>query len=85
MSLKDPVELARSPVVANSSMNRERELSGTNSYAKDLNVDLLELLVDRARGAGRVAWLDLCCGTGRALIQAAQETGWLEGLPRGLP
>lgn len=73
MNLKGREELAISPVVANSTMNRERELTGTNSYSKDLNVDVLELLASRARTAGHVSWLDLCCGTGRALIQAAQE------------
>lgn len=62
-------ELAASETVANNAMNRERRLRGTNSYAKDLGFDPAALLAGRS-GA---AWLDLCCGTGRALIQAARE------------
>lgn len=59
--------LTRSSVVANSTMNRERGLSGANSYAKDLGFEPLAWL--EKRGGGR--WLDLCCGSGRALIEAA--------------
>lgn len=74
MNLLDPAALDRSPTVANSSMNRERGLLGRNSYALDLAldplqflVDRLQVLVDRLQGGSpttRVAWLDLCCGTG---------------------
>jgi SAM-dependent methyltransferase len=60
--LKDAAELSRSPVVASSSMNRDRGLA---AYAKDLGVDLTE----RLRGGAR--WLDLCCGRARALHEAA--------------
>ncbi|MFN3648425.1 MAG: class I SAM-dependent methyltransferase [Armatimonadota bacterium] len=62
--------LARSEVVANSTMNRERGLLGRNSYALDLSFDVLASLRKRLQERGRVAWLDLCCGTGRALIEA---------------
>ncbi len=61
--------LAQSSVVANSTMNRERGLSGANSYAKDLGFSPLVWL--EARRPAR--WLDLCCGSGRALIEAAER------------
>src|SRR5262249_13433265 len=63
--------LARSSVVANRKMNRERRLAGPNGYARDLGLHPLEFL--RARHAGPALWTDLCCGTGRALIDAARE------------
>ncbi|MEV5828344.1 class I SAM-dependent methyltransferase [Spirillospora sp. NPDC052242] len=60
----DDAELEASPVVANNAMNRERTLA---AYRRELGVDPL---AEAARhGTGR--WLDLCCGTGRALIDAA--------------
>jgi hypothetical protein len=58
--LRDDEALHASAVVANSAMNREREL-GFNPLA---------WLVCRT---GAVSWLDLCCGTGRALGQAADR------------
>lgn len=54
-------------------MNRERGLAGANSYAKDLGFDPLAFLVDRLSEGKPAAWLDLCCGSGRALIQAAEQ------------
>lgn len=63
--LLDDDTLTRSAVVANRTMNRERQLVGVNSYSRALGFDPL----DRA-GSG---WLDLCCGSGRALIQAAER------------
>lgn len=60
------VELAASPVVANSTMNRERTLTGVNSYARELGFDPAERLRGRPG-----AWLDLCSGEGRALVAAA--------------
>jgi len=51
-------------------MNRERNLSGVNSYQKDLGFAPLDFLVQKAKGQSTAAWLDLCCGRGRALIQA---------------
>jgi SAM-dependent methyltransferase len=65
--LLDDEQLERSSVVANNAMNRERNLDGVNSYAKDLGFSPLDVLEPGA------AWLDLCCGTGRALIQAAER------------
>ena len=54
-------------------MNRERNLVGPNSYEKDLGLSPLDLLKSRLQTRGEVSWLDLCCGSGRALKQAAQS------------
>jgi SAM-dependent methyltransferase len=75
-----------SAVVANCAMNRERQLTGVNSYARELGFDPLAVVTAQAAGSGRgrdgtAAWLDLCCGSGRALIQAAEQVG-AAGLPR---
>lgn len=70
-SLLDNSELETSPVVANSAMNRERNLSGANSYAKDLGLNPFEFLWKRLETEPEVAWLDFCCGAGRALRDAA--------------
>jgi len=71
--------LEQSEVVANAAMNRERGLLGVNSYAKDLAFDPFAFLQDRLAHEESFAWLDLCCGTGKALVEAAarvQEAGW---------
>lgn len=60
-------ELEQSCVVANNTMNRERGLTGVNSYARELGIDLLE----RLEGRTAPSWLDLCSGEGRALREAA--------------
>src|SRR5579863_6412511 len=73
--LVDLRTLENSPTVANCRMNREREIRGTNSYAADLGFDAIQFLMERVEGRDSVAWLDLCCGTGRALIQAAEALG----------
>lgn len=65
--------LEQSPIVANSRMNRERELTGRNGYDFELSLDPLEFLTARLESRARVAWLDLCCGAGRALIEAARR------------
>ena len=65
-------DLARSSVVANCAMNRERRLTGSNGYQRDLGQDILAFLRSR-RHKGPATWFDLCCGTGRALIEAARE------------
>jgi len=78
MKLKTNAELNASPIVANAAMNRERNIQGTNSYSKDLDFDILGFLKPGALhspsqilgGTQPVKWLDLCCGTGKALIQA---------------
>jgi len=69
--LLDREAVLRSDIVANSTMNRSRGLAGVNSYAKDLRFDILTWLVERHRAKGGVTWYDVCCGEGRALIQAA--------------
>jgi SAM-dependent methyltransferase len=78
--LLDDAALEESSVVANCAMNRERQLAGVNSYARELGFDPLQVVSARAAGGGRVqggaaAWLDLCCGSGRALVQAARQVG----------
>ncbi|WP_436530911.1 class I SAM-dependent methyltransferase [Actinoplanes sp. HUAS TT8] len=63
--LLDDRSLHASSVVANNAMNRQRQLTGVNSYARVLGFDPADGLTG--------AWLDLCCGSGRALIQAAER------------
>jgi SAM-dependent methyltransferase len=79
----DTAALEMSEVVANASMNRERNLAGPNSYEKDLGFNALDWLKKRLEEHEEAAWLDLCCGTGRALIQAA-EASRAAGLERKL-
>jgi SAM-dependent methyltransferase len=69
--LLDDATLAASSVVANSAMNRERQLAGPNSYTRHLGFNPLDRLLESPGGS--VAWLDLCCGQGRALLQAGAE------------
>lgn len=53
-------------------MNRERGLLGSNGYDRELGFDPLDVL-GKPSGEGRsAAWLDLCCGSGKALIEAAR-------------
>ena len=65
-------DLEASPVVANCAMNRERDVTGTNGYGIELGVEPLEWLRQRLSRQRVVRWLDLCCGSGKALIQAAE-------------
>ena len=58
-------------VVANRNMNRERQFSGPNSYERDIRFDMSAFIQSRPK----VRWLDLCCGTGRALIHASMRFG----------
>lgn len=60
-------------MVANNAMNRERGLDGVNSYARDLGFHPLDRLRPRLAEHGAAAWLDLCCGQGRALAEAARR------------
>jgi ubiquinone/menaquinone biosynthesis C-methylase UbiE len=69
--LLDRPGLERSEFVANARMNRERNLSGANSYEKDLGLAPLGFLTDILERKSDAAWLDLCCGAGRALLQAS--------------
>lgn len=73
MLLED--DLTLSAVVANSAMNRERQLAGVTSYARELGfnpLDRVRALVLQGRHGSR---LGLCCGGGRALVQAAHALG----------
>ncbi|WNV85270.1 hypothetical protein [Umezawaea sp. Da 62-37] len=71
--LLDNGALERSSVVANCTMNRERGLTGSNGYGRELGVDVIDLITDRlSRGAETFHWLDLCCGTGTALLECAR-------------
>ena len=66
--LIDDDTLAGTDVVANNAMNRER---GLQSYARELGFDLLGWLDGRGGTASRPQrWLDICCGSGRALVEA---------------
>jgi SAM-dependent methyltransferase len=73
MRLLSDEALERSAVVANCRMNRERNLAGTNGYDKELGFNPLDVLKEMLGDEGRLAWLDLCCGSGKALIQAAEQ------------
>lgn len=66
-------DLHSSAVVANRAMNRERQLAGINSYTRELGFNPLDRLRDQLARQGAASWLDLCCGTGRALVQAARH------------
>ena len=72
MNLLDDETLERSAVVANCRMNRERNLVGSNGYDKELGLNPLDFLRGRVASGHHPAWLDLCCGTGKALIEAAR-------------
>ncbi|MFI6518629.1 class I SAM-dependent methyltransferase [Spirillospora sp. NPDC050679] len=72
--LLDDAALEDSSVVANCTMNRERSLSGSNGYGRELGLDVMSALAERGTRASRVRWLDLCCGSGRALLEAAHLT-----------
>ena len=69
--LLDDQELRASSAVANCTMNRERQLAGVNSYTRVLGFDPMAWLTASADPTGSVGWLDVCCGTGLALVQAA--------------
>lgn len=73
MSLLDERSLEASETVANAAMNRGRGLSGINSYDRELGLDLHAWLQARLDEQGSVAWLDVCCGEGRALLEAADR------------
>ncbi|MER7756049.1 class I SAM-dependent methyltransferase [Kitasatospora sp. NPDC097643] len=64
-------ELTATTVVANNTMNRERGLTGVNSYARELGFDPAAWL--REHGGASPAWLDLCSSEGRALAEAARR------------
>lgn len=63
--------LEKSSIVANSLMNRERKCFGGNSYEKELSFHIVEFLKLQIKKEQQINWLDLCCGQGKALIEAA--------------
>ncbi|AMV40156.1 hypothetical protein [Planctomyces sp. SH-PL62] len=65
-------ELERSAVVANCRMNRERGLLGSNGYDRELGFNPLDVLKKTSSEGRPAAWLDLCCGSGKALIEASR-------------
>lgn len=65
--LKNQNQLNNSSIVANSLMNRGRKCFGSNSYEKELSFPILDFL----KSNSQTAWLDICCGQGNALIEAA--------------
>lgn len=71
MNLQNNDSLERSSIVANSRMNRERKAIGVNSYEKELLFSPIDFLVNRIENGKPAAWLDLCCGRGRALLEAS--------------
>jgi SAM-dependent methyltransferase len=83
LKLLNDDDLHASAVVANCLMNRGRQLAGVNSYARELGfnpLDVLRAAIESSatiqdgaatEDSGGAAWLDLCCGAGHALIQAA--------------
>jgi hypothetical protein len=72
MKLLSDDELERSAIVANYRMNRERNLTGTNGYTKEISINPVEFIQQAVTPDRKVAWLDLCCGSGKALMQAAK-------------
>lgn len=73
MKLKDDKSLEYSSTVANNKMNRQRQLIGINSYEEDLQYDIVAFLEAKFIQVNRpIRWLDVCCGEGRALLQASQ-------------
>lgn len=67
----DQESLLASSVVANCAMNRERELIGSNGYSFELKFDIKVWLQQEIENRP-LKWLDVCCGTGKALVEAAQ-------------
>lgn len=74
MKLLLDTELEKSAVVANCRMNRQRDLHGSNGYDVELRFDPVQFLLDIVRFSSHrpIRWLDLCCGSAKALGQAAE-------------
>ena len=73
--LLDNSDLQNSSIVANSLMNHSRKCSGGNSYEKELSFDICGFLESRSKIERQTAWLDICCGEAKALIEAANVFG----------
>jgi SAM-dependent methyltransferase len=72
MTYLDDRQLEQSSVVANCCMNRERDLCGSNGYEVEIGFQPMEFLFEQVTKHGKTRWLDLCCGTGKALVQASR-------------
>ena len=72
MKLLSDDALEKAHVVANCRMNRERNLTGSNGYSEEIGINPVEFIRERVSSHRRAAWLDLRCGTGKSLIQAAK-------------
>jgi SAM-dependent methyltransferase len=73
VALKSNLELASSEVVANNAMNRLRGAVGPNSYARELGLDPIAWLERRVAERRPAVWIDLCCGSGHALLDCARR------------
>jgi len=71
MELLGNDDLEKSGVVANCRMNRDRQLSGSNGYERELRFHPLDFLRPICVTSGEARWLDLCCGSATALAEAA--------------
>ncbi|MBO9732872.1 MAG: class I SAM-dependent methyltransferase [Chitinophaga sp.] len=69
MLLLSEKDLVWSAVVANCSMNRDRNASGINSYEREFKLVPARFLEEIVQENGFASWLDLCCGSGLALAQ----------------
>ena len=72
MKLLDNESLEQTSIVANSLMNRLRGAVGVNSYERELRLNPLEFLAQSLATTGSARWLDICCGSGQALIDASR-------------
>lgn len=66
-------QLEKSTIVANCQMNRERVAVGSNGYDHELRFDLLAVLEEAISERGHVAWLDICCGRGYAMLDVSEH------------
>ncbi|WP_372365607.1 class I SAM-dependent methyltransferase [Candidatus Uabimicrobium sp. HlEnr_7] len=73
LNLKTQQQINFSDIVANNAMNRERGFSGINSYEKELRFSLGDFFERELQTQSCVTWLDLCCGKGYALQEAASK------------
>ena len=77
-------DLTQSAVVANSAMNRERQLAGVNSYTRELGFNPLDRVRSMALRGRHGSWLDLCAvdfdtftvDVGSGTVSARSWPGW---------
>ncbi|MGK0390930.1 MAG: hypothetical protein ACI94Y_003690, partial [Maribacter sp.] len=73
MNLLNENKLVWSAIVANCNMNRKRNLAGVNSYEKDIDFNVLDFIYAKINENQKVNWMDICCGEGKAIIQASHD------------